>query len=75
MLKVLQQTPLPYMEWEISEVQAGFWKGRGTQDHITNIHWLLECTKEFQKMISLCFIARGKVFDYVAHEKRKVTYL
>ena len=30
------------MNWELSDVQAGFRKGRGTRDQIENIHWITE---------------------------------
>ena len=32
-----------------SDVQAGFRKGRGTRDQITNILWIIEKAREFQK--------------------------
>lgn len=50
-------------------IPAGLRKGRGSRDHIENIHWLLECIKEFQKTINLCFIEYIKAFDLVDHEK------
>lgn len=69
MLKVLQQTCTIYGESvrEKLDVPAEFQKGRGIRDHMTNICWLLEYTKELQK-ISLCFIDYIKAFD-VDHEK------
>ena len=63
-----QQRLLPYVEQEMPNVQAGFRKGRGTGDHIANIHWLLGSTKEFQR-INLYFIEYSKAFDCVDHEK------
>ena len=39
------------MNQELSDVQAGFRKGRGTRDQIANIHWLIEKAREFQKNI------------------------
>ena len=36
---------------ELPDVQAGFKKGRGTRDQITNIHWIIEKAREFQKNI------------------------
>ena len=29
-----------YMNRELTDVQAGFRKGRGTKDPIANIHWI-----------------------------------
>ena len=38
MLKILHATLQQYMNYELSDVQAGFRKGRGTRDQIANIH-------------------------------------
>ena len=57
------------MNWEIPDVQAGFWRGRGTRDQIDNIHWIIEKTREFQKNIYFCSIDYVKAFDYVDHNK------
>ena len=35
--------------WEIPDVQAGCRKGRGTRDQITNVCWIIEKAREFQK--------------------------
>ena len=40
------------MNQELPDVQAGFRKGRGTRDQITNICWIIEKTIEFQKKTS-----------------------
>ena len=37
MLKILQARLQQYVNWEIPDVQAGFQRGRGTRDQITNI--------------------------------------
>ena len=37
------------MNGELSDVQAGFRKGRGTRDQIANICWIIEKAREFQK--------------------------
>ena len=42
MLKILQVRLQQYMNQELPDVQAGFRKGRGTRDHIANIHWIIE---------------------------------
>ena len=57
------------MNWELPDKQAGFRKGRGTRDQITNIHWIIEKTIEFQKNIYLCFIDYAKAFDCVDENK------
>ena len=57
------------MNQELSDVQAGFRKGRGTRDDIANICWIIEKAREFQKNIYFCFIDYAKAFDYVDHNK------
>ena len=52
---------------ELSYVQAGFRKGRGIRDQISNIHWIIEKAREFQKNIYFCFINYAKAFDHVNH--------
>ena len=49
-----------YVDGELPDVQAGFWKGRGTRDQIANIHWIIEKAREFQKNIYFCFIDYAK---------------
>ena len=51
------------MNWELPDVQAGFRKGRGTRDQITNIHWIIEKARELQKIISFCLIDYVKVLS------------
>ena len=41
MLKILQARFQQYLNHELSDVQAGFTKGRGTRDHIGNIYWII----------------------------------
>ena len=65
MLKILQARLPQYINQEIPDVQAGFRKGRGTRDQITNICWIIEKAREFQKNFYFCFIDYAKAFDYV----------
>ena len=69
MLKILQARLQQYVNYELPDVQAGFRKGRRTRDQITNIHWIIEKAREFQKNIYLCFIDYAKDFDCVEHNK------
>ena len=48
-LKILQPRLQQYVNCELPDVQAGFWKGRGTRDQIANIWWITENAREFQK--------------------------
>ena len=57
------------MNRELSDIQAGFRKGRGTRDQIANVCWIIEKVKEFQKNIYFCFIEYAKAFDCVDHSK------
>ena len=49
MLKILQARLQQYVNHELPDVQAGFRKGRGTRDQITNIRWIIEKAREFQE--------------------------
>ena len=69
MLKILQARLQQYMNQELPDVQAGFWRGRGTRGQIANICLIMEKAREFQKNIYLCFIDYAKVFDCVNHNK------
>ena len=69
MLKILQARLQQYMNRELSDVQAGFRKGRGTRDQIANIHWIIEKATKFQKNIYFNFIDYAKTLDYVDHNK------
>ena len=70
MLKILQARLQQYVNRELSDVQAGFRKGRGTRDHIANICWIIEKAREFQKNIYFwLYIAYAKGFDCVDYNK------
>ena len=68
-LKILQARLQQYVNHELSDVQAGFRKGRGTRDQIANIRWIIKEAREFQKNIYICFIDYAKAFDCVDHNK------
>ena len=67
MLKILQARLQQYVNHEISDVQAGLRKGRGTKDQIANIRWNIEKVRDFQE--NFCFIDYVRVFDCVDHNK------
>ena len=69
MLKILQARLQQYTNWELSDVQAAFRKGRGIRDQIANICWIIEKAREFQKNIYFCFTDHAKAFDCVDHNK------
>ena len=67
------QNPSSYVsavcEPQLPDVQAGFRKGRGTRDQITNICWIIKKAREFQKNIYFCSIDYTKAFDCVNYNK------
>ena len=48
------------MNYELTHVQAGFRKGIGTRDQISNICGIIKKAREFQKNIYFCFIDYAK---------------
>ena len=58
------------MNRETLEVQAGFRKGRRTRDLTTNIHWIIEKAREFQKII---YSEYAKDIDCVDQSKLRKT--
>ena len=67
MLKIFQVRLQQYVNWELPDVQAGFWKGRGARDQIANIRCIIKKAREFQK--SIRFTDYAKAFDSVDHNK------
>ena len=70
MLKILLARPQQYVNHELPDIEAGFSKGRGTNQR-SNRQYLLIIKKarEFQKNIYFCFIDYTKAFDCVGHNK------
>ena len=56
MLKIIQTRLQQYVSHELPDVQAGFRKGRGTRDQISNIHCIMKKAREFQKNIYFCLL-------------------
>ena len=69
MLKILQARLQQYMNYEVTDVQVGFRKGRGARNQIANIRWIIEKAREFQKNTYFCFTDHSKAFDCVDHNK------
>ena len=67
MLNIFQARLQQYVNHELSDVQTGFRKDRGTRDQIANICWIIKKAREFQK--NICFIDYTKAFDCVDHNK------
>ena len=60
MLRILQARLQQYMIHELPDVQTGFRKGRETKDQITNIHWIMEKAREFQKIFISALLTMPK---------------
>ena len=69
MFRILQARLQLYVNCELTDVQAGFRKGKGTRDQTANIHWIIEKVREFQKNIYFCFSEYTKDLDCVDHNK------
>ena len=67
MLKILHARLQHYVNQELPDVQTGFRKGRGTEDQVANLNWIIEKVREFQK--NICFINYTKAFDCMDHDK------
>ena len=63
MLKILQARLQHYMNWELSDVKAAFREGRGTRDQTSNIRWIIEKAREYQKNTYFFFTDYAKAFD------------
>ena len=59
--KILQARLQQYMNRELPDVQAGFRKGRGTRDEITNIRWIIKKARELQKNIYFSLLTIPKL--------------
>ena len=55
MLKILQARLPQCVNHELSDVQAGFRKGRGTRDQIANIRWITEKGRVPEKHLLLLY--------------------
>ena len=69
MLKILQARHQQYVNCEITDIPAGFRKGRGNQRSIANICWIVEKARDLQINNYFCFIDYTIAFDYVDHSK------
>ena len=60
MLKILQDRLQHDVNHELPDVQAGFRKGRGTGDQITDICWIIKKAREFQENIYCALLTMRK---------------
>ena len=66
---MLQARLQQYMNCDLSDVQAGFRKGRGIRDQIANICWIIKKSKRMPEKHLLLFYWLCQVFDCVDHNK------
>ena len=52
MLKILQASLQQCLNHELTDIQAGFRKGRGTKEQIANIRWIIEKVRSRKTSIS-----------------------
>ena len=69
MNKILQANHQQCENLELTDIQTGFGKDRGTRDQIANNCWIIKKAREFQKNIYFCFIDNAKAFDCMDHNK------
>ena len=60
MFKILQARLQQYVHLELPDIQAEFRKGRGTRDQITNIRWIIEKSRKFQKTSTAALLTMPK---------------
>ena len=60
MLKILQARLQQYMNHELPDIQAGFWKSRGTRDQIANICWIIKKARVTEKKSNFALLTPPK---------------
>ena len=55
MFKILQARLQQYTNLELSDVQAGFRKGRATREQVANIRWIIEKARVPEKYLFLLY--------------------
>ena len=71
MLKIIQARFQQYMMYrvqQLSDVQAGFRKGRATRYQIANICWIIEKAREFQKTLLLPYWLHQSIWPCVSQQ-------
>lgn len=69
LLKIILERIRNKIKPEISDVQYGFVKDKGTRNAIFNVRIISERAIEHQTDMYLCFIDYTKAFDKVRHDK------
>ena len=69
LLKIILERIRTKTEAEIADEQAGFRRGRGTRDQVTNLRIVLQKAREHQQPVYMCFVDFRKAFDSISHER------
>ena len=69
MLKILQARIQQFVNWELPDTQAGFWRVGGTRDQLSISFGLWRKRGSSRKNIYFCFIDYAHAFDCVDHNK------
>jgi len=69
LLKIILERIKTKTESEIADEQAGFRRGRGTRDQVTNLMIIMQKAREHQQHLYMCFVDFKKAFDLVSHER------
>ena len=75
LLRIILERIRDKTEQEIAAEQAGFRRGRGTRDQVTNLRIIMQKARERQQPLYMCFVDFRKAFDSISHEKLWITML
>jgi hypothetical protein len=68
-LKIILERIRGKTETELADEQAGFRRGRGTRDHLTNLRIIMQKMNGHQQPLYMCFVDFTKAFDNISHEQ------
>ena len=77
MLKILQARLQQYVNQEVPDIQAGFWRGRRIRDQIANIRWIMEKARvpeniHFSFMLGSTWFYKGYTLEPLTVDHRKL---
>jgi hypothetical protein len=69
LLRIILERIRTKTETEIADEQAGFRRGTGIRDQVTNLRIVMQKAREHQQPLYMCFVDFRKAFDSISHEK------
>jgi hypothetical protein len=75
LLRIILERIRAKTESEVADEQAGFRRGRGTRDQVTNLRIVMQKAREHQQPLYMCFVDFKKAFDSISHERLWITML